>query len=172
MSKEHHWCLWKSFHFPPFFPFLFFSPFLYGPWRWTCPIFIHAAFYSEKQKERKMRWYREIGRGFFFLCLLTLPHYRSLCWRMDRNGALWAKEWPIHPIYNIPLLKGYCCIFHLFVEMFAIMAASQLCLMTLREEIRHMLFSFAWYLLFLSSIVGLQKRAHTVLETTNIKNFF
>ncbi len=121
--------------FPVFF--FSFSPFLYGPWRWTCPIFIHAFFYSEKQKERKMGWYREIGRGdlFFFLCPLTLPHYRSLCQRRDRNGALWGKEWAIHPFHNIPLHERYCCIFHSFVEMFAIMAASQLCLMTLRGEV-------------------------------------
>lgn len=121
---------------------LSFSTFPSEPGRWTCPIFIHAAFYSAKQKERKMGWDREIGRSdllfFFILCPLTLPHYSSLCWRRDRNGALWAKEWPIHPFHNVPLHKRYCYIFLSFVEMFAIIAASVLCLLTCCASLFHL----------------------------------
>lgn len=33
---------------------LSFSTFLLWARRWTCPIFIHGFYYSEKQKDRKM----------------------------------------------------------------------------------------------------------------------
>lgn len=145
---------------------LSFSTFPSEPGRWTCRIFIHAAFYSAKQKERKMGWYREIVEEviyyyFFILCPLTLPHYHSLCWRRDRNGALWAKEWPIHPFHNIRLHKRYCYIFLSFVEMFA---ASLLYLLTFRREVRHVLLSFTWHLLFLSTRVDLWNRIPMVKE--------
>lgn len=52
-----------------FFPFFFSFSFPL----WTCPIFIHAFFYSEKQKERKMGWYRGIGRGYLFFSFVHWP---------------------------------------------------------------------------------------------------
>lgn len=98
-SRKYHGYLLKSFHFPPFF---------YGPRRWTCPIFIHAFYYSKKTKGKKNGLYREIERGeiFLFLCPMTHPHYWALCRRKDRNWVLWSKEWPIHPSHNFRFHKG------------------------------------------------------------------
>lgn len=175
------WMSAEKLSFSTFLSFLvFFFIFLYGPGRWTCPIFIHA-FCSVKQKEWKMGCNREIGKGeffFFFISFfppifpLTHPHYRSLCRRRDRNGALWAKEWSIYPFHNITLHTRYCCIFLSFVEMFAIMAASLLCLLTFRGGVRHVLLSFSWHLLFLSSLVGLRNKVPTVKGNPgNIRTF-
>lgn len=156
-EQKASWMSAEKLSFSTFLSFVvFFFFFLYGPWRWTHIIFIHAFFYSVKQKERKMDLYWAYIHLFIYFFPLTHPHYRSLCWRRDRNGALWAKEWPIHPFRNIPLHKRYCCIFHSFVEMFPVMAASLLCLMTLRGEVRHVLLFSSWHCLFLSSLVGFQ----------------
>lgn len=56
---------------------LSFSTFPSEPGRWTCPIFIHAAFYSAKQKERKMGWYREIVEEVIYY-FLSFVHWPSL----------------------------------------------------------------------------------------------
>lgn len=161
-SRKHHGCL-EKLSFSTFLSFVvFFFFFLYGPWRWTRIIFIYAFFYSLKQKERKMELYWAYIHLFISFLSLTHPHYLSLCWRRDRNGALWAKEWPIYPFHNILLHKRYCCIFHSFLEMFAVMAASLLCLMTLRGEVRHVLLFSSWHCLFLSSLVGFQNQSLTV----------
>lgn len=156
-SRKHHGCLRKSFHFPPF---------LLNQEDGPAPSLFMPLFTVRNRRKEKWddiekllkRWFIII---FFILCPLTLPHYHSLCWRRDRNGALWAKEWPIHPFHNIPLHKRYCYIFLSFVEMFA---ASLLYLLTFRREVRHVLLSFTWHLLFLSTRVDLWNRIPMVKE--------
>ncbi len=145
-----------------FFPCFFFSSFPL----WTKKMdlsHLYSCLLLQWETEEKMEWFREIRRGDLFFSFDHWPHYRSFCQREDGNGALWGKEWPIHPFQNIPLCERYCCIFHSFVEMFAIMAASQLCLMTLRGEVRHVLLSFSWHLLFLSSLVGFPNCGNPVI---------
>lgn len=84
-SRKHHGCLRKSFHFPPFFPPSFMDR-EDGP----VPSLFMPSFTVRNRRKEKWGDIEKLEEAiyFFFFCPLTLPHYRSVCWRRDRNGAL------------------------------------------------------------------------------------
>jgi len=70
-----------------------------------------------------------------------------------------------------PSTQNIAVFFLLFVEIFSTMAVSLLCLLTFRRGVRHVILSFSWHLLFLSSLVGLQNRVPTVNGNIRIGTF-
>lgn len=98
-SRKHHGCLWKSFHFPPFL--LDQEDGLYSK-----KISIHVAFYSAKQKEWKMGWYREIGRGNLFIYFYPLsidpPSLPFIVLEEGQKWSLMGKRVTNSPIPEYP----------------------------------------------------------------------